>query len=102
MDTINDPVWQDKTRLCKLDRMRELVDQLEGIRRKNPAELSEGQHEMLQTARKLLEEGGPYVSDSEEDVDQEPPDELYREDGHYWRCTEERCLCFDSTNIGSV
>ena len=38
LDTINDPVWQDKTRLRKLDRMRELVDQLEGIRRKNPAE----------------------------------------------------------------
>ena len=102
LDIINDPVWQDKTRLRKLDRMRELVDQLEGIRRKNPAELSEGQHEMLQTARKVLEEGGPYVSDSEEDVDQEPPDGLYREDGHHWRCTEERCLCFDSTNIGSV
>ena len=40
--------------------------------------------------------------DSKEEVDLQPPDELYREDGHYWRCTAERCLCFDSSNIGAV
>ena len=57
----------------------------------------------LKKARTAIEEGGAYVSDSDgEEEDQCPPARapLYREDGHYWRCCEMRCVCPSSTGIG--
>ena len=61
----------------------------------------------LKEARTIIEQGGAYVSDTESEDEKEPElcrpagAPLYQENGHHWRCCEMRCVCPNSTGIGS-
>jgi hypothetical protein len=82
----------DNIRKRKLKDLSALVGELE----KHEPKLNLEQMQRLKKARTVIEEGGPYVSDTESEEE-----ELYREDGHYWRCCEMRCVCPNSTGIGA-
>jgi len=82
----------DNIRKRKLGDLSALVSELgEHEHKLNPE-----QRQRLKKARTVIEAGGPYVSDTESEEE-----ELYREDGHYWRCCEMRCVCTNSTGIGA-
>ena len=93
----------DNIRKRKLDDFSALVSELG----KHEHKLNPEQRQRLKKARTVIEEGGPYVSDTESE-DEEQAElcrpagaPLYREDGHYWRCCDMRCVCPNSTGIGA-
>jgi hypothetical protein len=90
-DGREDPFWEE-LRKRKLKDLSALVGKLE----KHEPKLNPEQMQRLKKARTVIEEGGAYVSDTESEGE-----ELYREDGHYWRCCEMRCVCPNSTGIGA-
>jgi len=53
----------------------------------------------LKEARAVLAAGGPYVSDTEGESGSESDSE--EDDGHHWRCCNERCVCQFSSGIGA-
>jgi hypothetical protein len=102
----------DNIRKRKLDDFSALVSELG----KHEHKLNPEQVHRLKKARTVIEEGGAYVSDTESEDESEqqaaapassssaprdPTAHLYREDGHYWRCCEMRCVCPNSTGIGA-
>ena len=104
----------ERERKRKLDVLAARVGELE------KRELTPEQMQRLRGARAVLQEGGAYVSDSEasDDEDESELEELCRrvckergvhrgclgacrDDGHYRRCCEARCVCPYNTGIGA-
>lgn len=108
VETLSDPAAMHRItkprRQEQLVTMRRLLDDLEyrgrysGVRRQLPPRAKE----LLRVGRAMLEEGGDYVSDSEEEneagEDTCAPVQL---PGHHWRCCEHRCVCVNSSAVGS-
>ena len=98
----DDEVWEN-CRKRKLDRLVTLTSEFG----KYEHQLAPENMQKLKEARTIIEEGGAYVSDTESEDEKEPEvcrpagAPLYQENGHYWRCCEMRCVCPNSTGIGT-
>ena len=107
VETLSDPAAMHRItkprRQEQLVTMRHMLDDLEyhgrysGVRRQLPPQAKA----LLRVGRAMLEEGGDYVSDSEEETeageDTCAPAWL---PGHHWRCCKHRCVCLNSSAVG--
>ena len=107
---LNDPVAMRRItephRLAALSTLRHKLDELEycgrysGVRRQLPPQAKE----LVRVGRAMLEEGGDYVSDTEDEDECDAGGDVCARaqlPGHHERCCKYRCVCPTSSGIDS-